>query len=307
MTAHRRVLRAGLCGLVLGAGSFKCTSDSFATDDGGADGAADGASDVDLTGTAGHPCFPNQTCVGTLTCVSGVCVDVSSDAGDATTTPLPLLEWSFDGNGSNTGTVSGYPVTWTGNVSYVAGKFGPAAQFPSGAYGTVTSPANVLGIYAQYTISFWIKASTPESQSFFDFDNYTTSPYGGIKLSYADTTHFSLCASSESVAVLGGACASVAAPVVAAWHNVILRYDGTGTGSGHGAGIDVYEDDVLAFTLPNPALDPIFDPDELSHLSIGAGGLTMDEIRVYDATFTPAQQCTVVIGGTWNGAICTLP
>ena len=39
---------------------------------------------------------------------------------------------------------------------------------------------------------------------------------------------------------------------------------------------------------------------------IGAG-LALDDVRVYNSVFTPANQCTQIIGGTWSGSSWTLP
>jgi hypothetical protein len=43
----------------------------------------DAGPDVDLTGTEGHSCFPNDTCSAGLTCISKVCVNLDSGSSDA--------------------------------------------------------------------------------------------------------------------------------------------------------------------------------------------------------------------------------
>ena len=35
--------------------------------------------------------------------------------------------------------------------------------------------------------------------------------------------------------------------------------------------------------------------------------MTFDDVRIYNTAFSQADQCTVIIGGTWTGSACTLP
>lgn len=308
--------------MLLVAGFLRC-GETATNDDGG----TDAAPDADLTGTAGHACFANQTCFSPLTCVSNVCVDLSTldggtdaaadasdsgpdvaDASDASTVQ-PILQWSFENNGNNTGSTSGYALSLHGATSYVSGKLGQAAQFGSGAYASVAGMKGVLAIYAQYTISFWLYVDAPNaSNAFFDFENRTTAPYGGVQIAYPSASTFSFCVASTSNPYISGSCASSTGPATASWHNVILSYAGTGTGAGQGAALDVFVDDVLAKTIANDtANDPIFSSGISDTLYVGAPGFTLDEIRIYATTFTQDLQCTTVIGGTWNGSSCTLP
>src|SRR5262249_40797230 len=120
----------------------------------------------------------------------------SGGTGGTSTGPTPLLYWALDGNGTNTGSVAGYPLVLNGSATYVAGKFGQAAQFNAGAYGLVTGSARaVLGIYAQYTISFWVSATTaPDANgAVLSFENRSTAPYGGIQLYYSSNTTVGMC------------------------------------------------------------------------------------------------------------------
>ncbi len=65
-------------GLVAVLGLVRCVGDT------GGSG-KDAGPDVDLTGTEGHACFPNQTCDPGLTCISSVCVNLDSGSGEAGT------------------------------------------------------------------------------------------------------------------------------------------------------------------------------------------------------------------------------
>lgn len=221
----------------------------------------------------------------------------------------PLLWWTFDGDGTNTGTVAGYPLSLTGAVTFVAGKFGQAARFGAGAYGMVQGSARaVLGVYPQYTISFWVNAtSSPDTaHPFFDFYNPTTEPYGGIRLGYASSVLFSRCVATSSNREL--VCVNETGLDVGRWRNVIIRYAGTSTISGGGASVEIYFDGHMAGRDPNDANnDPVFNPGVSDVLSIGSGGIMLDDVRIYNTVFTVADQCTEVIGGTWDGTACTLP
>jgi hypothetical protein len=196
-------------------------------------------------------------------------------------------------------------------VPFVAGKVGSAAQFSNSAYGVVQGSARaVLGVYPQYTISLWVNVSTsPDTQhAYFDINNRSVAPYGGIQLSVFSATQSSICAASTSNPYLTGSCPIYTGLTSGAWHNVIVRYAGTGVSAGQGANVEVYHDDVLVETVANDsANDPVFSQGIIDTLYIGSGGVTLDEIRVYNNVFTVANQCTQIIGGTWTGAACTLP
>ena len=249
-------------------------------------------------------------CSGTGTCVVSMTTATSVTAAFNSTLPTPLLYYTLDTSGAQTGSLAAYPLTLSGNVTFSTGKIGGAALFGSGAYGSVQGSARaVLGAYAQYTISFWVNATAPSTtNAFFDFDNRSAAPYGGLQLSYVSATQFSLCASSTTSSYLTGSCPVFAAPATGAWHNVIIRYAGTGTGAGQGAPVQVYEDDVLTTTIANDsANNPVFNPGISDTLSIGTAGMSLDDVRIYNSTLSQGDQCTVIIGGTWNGSACTLP
>jgi hypothetical protein len=268
--------------------------------------AAAPSSSTTFMGWSGALCSgPSTTCMFTLTAAGSVTATFVP-AG-----PTALLQWPLDGSGTNTGSTAGYALTLTG-ATYVAGKSGQAASFGSAAsYGTVSGSARaVLAAYPQYTISLWVNlsASVSTTSSFLDFDNRSTAPYGGIQLSAFSTTQLSMCVSTTTSSYLTGSCPIFNGPALNSWHNIILRYAGTGTGAGQGAGVDVYIDDVLVKTVANDANNnPVFNAGMLDTLYMGTGGMLLDDVRIYNSVFTVANQCTQIIGGTWNGSACTLP
>jgi hypothetical protein len=244
------------------------------------------------------------TCMLTLTAAA------SATANFVPAAPTPLLYWPFDGSNANTGSTAGYSVTLNGS-SYVAGKVGQAVSLATGGYGIVSGSARaVLAAYPQYTISFWINLtpSVTTSAAFLDFNNRSTAPYGGIQLGIASASQMSICVATTTSSYLTGSCPVFTSPAASSWHHMILRYAGTGTGTGQGAGVDVYIDDVLVKNVPNDANNnPVFNAGMPDTLYLGSGGMMLDDVRIYNTVFTVANQCTQIIGGTWNGTSCTLP
>jgi hypothetical protein len=57
----------------------------------------------------------------------------------------------------------------------------------------------------------------------------------------------------------------------------------------------------------NNATSTIFNSTQSDQLTVGQTSMTIDDVRIYNQVFTQAQQCTVIIGGTWSGSACTLP
>lgn len=82
-----------------------------------------------------------------------------------------------------------------------------------------------------------------------------------------------------------------------------------GTGSGEGGPVSVYVDDVLKLTKANDGSNnPVFTPTGIPDVMyVGGNGALMDDVRIYDVVFSPAGQCTYVVGGVWSNGACTLP
>jgi hypothetical protein len=234
------------------------------------------------------------------------------DAGAALTatftpTPVPIFDWSFDNTGVNTGSVAGSPMTGVA-TTYQPGKVGMALSFGSGGYATAPNVRTSLATKPKVTIALWFyETARLSSQAFLYLLQRTTAPYGGVSLNDS-AAGISVCAATTTNSLLGGSCQNFAPPPLFSWHHYIIRYDGTGLGAGQGAAVDVYLDDVLMVTQPNDAANnPVFNPGIYDPMTIGGGGTLMDELKIYDQVFTVAQQCTLVIGGTWTGSSCTLP
>lgn len=236
-------------------------------------------------------------------------VDAAPDAPpDAPSGPTPRLYWSFDNNLNNAGALTGYTIVAPAGISYAAGKSGMGIQFANNQYAYSDGMHTSLETYAKVTIAFWLKEpGNVQGTAFWDNNNRGTSPYGGVQLGLTNT-NLSACVSTSTASFLGGSCLGFTMPSANTFHHWIMRYDGSGTGAGQGAPLQIYVDDVLVHTRANDANNnPIWNPGAPDRMTLGASGAIIDELKIYNQVFTTAEQCTYVIGGSWNGATCNLP
>lgn len=222
--------------------------------------------------------------------------------------PVPQLLWTFEGNLNQSGNLTGYTMTGTGN-SFTTGKFGMALLFGTGGYTQTPGMHTSITTYAQSTIAFWMKEpGNVASQAIWDCNNRGPStPYGGMQFGLSSNTT-SLCVSTTTNSFLGGSCNGFATPSANTWHHWIFRYDGTGTGAGQGGSVEVYVDDVLVHTRPNDAQNnPVWNPGAPDIMTLAGNGVALDDLRIYNQVFTVAEQCMYIVKGTWTGSACTLP
>jgi hypothetical protein len=235
---------------------------------------------------------------------------VDSKMVDAPSGPMPLVQWQFEGNTNNTGSISGYALMTPAGASYTTGKVGMAISFGAGQYANLTTGMRLLlGSLPKVTIAFWLKEpGTLNSAAVFDVINRTTSPYGGVQLGFASNMS-SLCVSTTTNMLLTAGCGGATTPLANAWHHWIIRYNGTSTATGGGGPTEIYVDGVLAFTRMNDtANNPVFTSTGIPDgLSVGASNTMLDDLRIYNSTYDLATQCTAIIGGAWTGTACTLP
>ena len=72
--------------------------------------------------------------------------------------------------------------------------------------------------------------------------------------------------------------------------------------------VSIYLDAVLKLTVPDDlSNDTVFGSGISDTLYIGGNGAFMDDLRIYDRVFTPAEQCVRIINGVWDGSGCILP
>lgn len=229
---------------------------------------------------------------------------------DAPAGPMPVIYWAMDGNVNNSGTLTGYSLTTPAGISYVPGKFGMAANFAIGQYAYTDGVRASLGGYADVTIGMWMKEpGNVQGTAFLDCINRQTAPYGGVQMGLTSSS-VSVCVSTTSSSLLTGNCNGFTAPSPNVWHHWLVRYDGTGTGTGQGGATEFYIDDVLVLTRANDSSNnPVFSPTGISDRFYpgGAGNTQVDDVRVYNQVFSREDQCTYVMRGTWTGSACTPP
>lgn len=222
--------------------------------------------------------------------------------------PGPILWYRFEGDTTNTGSLSGYALTFS-NASFDAGKVGQAISFGSNGYAFVAGMKSVLGALPLVTVGFWNYESAAANRNYWDVSNRFAAPYGGISFfELTSPTNIGVCVSNAIAAYVTGSCPVIAAPSSGAWHHWIISNVGSGPGSGAGGEVNIYLDDVLALTIDNLSFsDPVFNSGISDTLYIGGNGSLMDDLRIYDRVFTPEEQCARIIGGAWTGSNCTLP
>jgi Concanavalin A-like lectin/glucanases superfamily/CARDB len=247
----------------------------------------------------------------------GVLVDetdtvVESDEGNnfisgRLTVVAPLLRYPFDGDAANAAALPGYDGDLT-NAEFLPGKVGQAIKFDgSGTTGVVfPGSGDLFARGARWTISFWFREDTLKASSWlWSFRSRPGGTTGWETYHGIDPSILTTCSGASQ-------CFSFPSPAAGVWHHLLYRYDAPS--AQQGAPVDIYVDGVLAGQVPNPAQVPLAGAAGADirfgnfQASSAAGGIAyVDELRVYPFVFTDADQCTVVIGGTWDGASCSLP
>jgi hypothetical protein len=226
--------------------------------------------------------------------------DPSPAEASVSLTSAPLLHYTFDAGTANAGALSGYHGT-SGAVTYPAGRIGNAIKFDGSATTgtTLAGTGALLGRDHEWTIGFWFREDVPKANTaLFDFrwmGGWET--YHGV-----NTTSLPTCSP--------GGCFSFPA-VYGVWRHLLYRYDGESATVG--GPLEIWLDGVLVGTIANPDAVPL-TADQLYDIRLGVetayddGGLFLvDDLRVFNRVFAPAEQCTAVIGGTWTGTSCTMP
>lgn len=252
-----------------------------------------------------------RSCSVVVAGVLAACGAVSrpSDEGASDAAPAsagPALHWALDGTLDSAGALRGFALTVPGGVEFVPGKVGSAARFADGQLAQVSGMRAALATSPEVTIAFWLRApGSLRHQRVLDFINASAAPYGGLTLSVTGPG-VALCVATASAATLG-ACTTAWTPSADTWHHWIVRYDGRGLGAGEGGAIELYIDGALAGVQANDAAnDPVWNPGMPDVLALQVANTQLDDVRVYDRVMTMAEQCTELIGGTWDGR-CALP
>lgn len=218
-----------------------------------------------------------------------------------------LLHYAFDGDATNSGPLSGYDGTVT-SVTFPAGKSGQAIKF-DGTAGTGATLTGTSEVFARggsdWTISLWFREDQKQPESLlWDF----RAPARGWQ-TYHGTEELP---DQRMITCSDGGCFSFISGE-GAWHNIVYRYDGVSATVG--GPVQIFVDGMLTGELPNTGSLPLVGAGvtdiRLGNLAatsiLGPSVFYVDDFRIYNVVFTPQDQCTVVVGGTWNGTTCTLP
>jgi hypothetical protein len=209
--------------------------------------------------------------------------------------PAPILHYTFDDTLDNAGSLgAGYAGHGTG-YSFDAGKVGTAIQFDKTRESGVVLPTQVpLSSDVAYTIGFWFR-----EDSVWNSDPYTQYLFDSRGNGGFQTYHGA--GGNESLTTCSAAGCQGLGYAVGVWHHLIYRYDG----ANGDAPLELFIDGKLAATLP--ASDVYFSTTQKSVVIGTRTNMMIDDLRVYDAALSDAQQCEVVIGGTWTSGRCDLP
>ncbi|QQR91724.1 MAG: hypothetical protein IPJ88_08465 [Myxococcales bacterium] len=231
-----------------------------------------------------------------------------------------VLYYPFDGDASNQSNVdnpSNYDGTET-TVSYVGGMKGQALKMDPNETDSKVDLANTSDVMSRaeaYTIALWFRedqviTGTNPGKFLIDFRSSTA----GCESYHGASASLTTCCSGvdgSGTKVLSD-CSSVSSTFMpeGAWHHLILRYAGTSTTYGDGADIEIYMDGILQTSIPNIDGALVFAGTQ-NDLTIGGATTNyyVDELEIHNRVYTDEEQCTQLIGGTWDGGGggCTLP
>ena len=221
-----------------------------------------------------------------------------------------ILRYPLDGNGVNAGGLAPDYGAIVGTASWVKGRYDSAPQFDGSPTGGIRIPGvdTLFTLSSEWTIAFWFREDSAVQNTML-FELRATDADGNNR--GWETYHGAYGGATLTTCSAAG-CGSFAAPV-GVWHNMVYRYAGPSTSTG--GPLEIWLDGALVATLPNDNHVPL-----MTHVSpelrlgyrgpFGVNGeygkFAFDELRVFDRVFTPAEQCTQVSYGTWNGSSCTV-
>jgi hypothetical protein len=231
-------------------------------------------------------------------------VDPTPASSNVTVTAAAVLHYAFSGNVVNGGSLAGVPAGALTNGAFVLGKVGQAIKLDgtASAKAVLTGSKDVLVKDYEWTIGVWFREDSPlqTSVGLVDFRGSDAGwhTYHGVTSSLVTT-----CSDAG--------CASFATPAAGGWHHLLYRYDGVSLTAG--GAIQIFLNGVEVAVIPNASALPLIRAGIVDLVLGNFAGTTnasrfyVDELKAFNRVFTTAEQCTIVIGGTWTGTACTLP
>jgi len=200
----------------------------------------------------------------------------NNDAANYSVLEYPAAYFEYDG--SLTPTISG-------------GYAGGAAEFAAAA--TFANAAQPLSSGFSYAVSIWIYDPGGDGAAT-AWQNMTNNS-AGCRIAVTASTVSGDHATMTCVDGFGAQLGAIAGSLSPGWNNLSLQYYGGSTGS-----VDFYVNGNPAGTVSNPMKYNLFPANQSMKVGPNAG-FPVDELRVYNTTFSSPALCTAVIRGTWNG------
>ena len=229
-----------------------------------------------------------------------------------------LLHYSFDDHLLNQGALGPTHDGVASSVTFVDGLSGRALRFAGTAGSFLQLPGSAAAInpHPAVTIALWFRdpAGGTGGSSLIDFRGTVPAPAPPLGAALGCQTDRLGASPGQWMTCCGTGTPGIDACtetgyLVDRWHHLILRHAGTSTTAGGGADLQIYLDGRPAGVVADPGGTPFFS-DLSDDLLLGAySRLLIDELRVYDRVFSEAEQCTSLLGGSWDGSAraCQLP
>lgn len=217
----------------------------------------------------------------------------------------PLLEYLFDGDVRNTGTLGADFDGISHDTGFVPGVHGEGAVVGVPSWVELPGSASVLSGAEELTIALWVAPDfAPGGHPILDCRSF----YRGLHTYHGvyDDTRLTTCFGAGHPAVGPGGCASFDG--AAGWHSLVYRWRGTGTA------VELFWDGRRVAELSDGSDFEIFasgtNDIRLGHHNMGSGwgpaAHVVDELGVYDRAFDDRDQCVNVVGGRWCAGSCVV-
>lgn len=218
----------------------------------------------------------------------------------------PLLDYAFNGDGQNRGTLGAKYDAVVNGASFVAGRHGQAVVVGDPGWVELPGTSELLQSLPALTIALWVKVDWgPLSSPIIDcrsFDEGFHTYHGA----YNDTV-LTTCFGTGDGDPFGGCRSFSAAPC--GWHQLVYRQRSPSDP------VELFYDGVQQATLAadpsyvmfGPSVDDIWLGRDHGGSDWQGGSHRVDDLRVYGQAFSDQDQCTHVFGGRWCGGQCFPP
>lgn len=217
--------------------------------------------------------------------------DASPAAASWTSTRGLVLHYTFDDTLRNSSALGKDHDGDGGGFGFVQGRFGEAIAFTDGLVKLRNTIAPLSNDEA-YTLAMWVREPKlpvdNEVRKLFDFFD----PKGGI-IAYRESSfdyELRISYGTKEAMVEKG----YATLITEGWRHVILEYRDAG------ADVSVWLDANFVASIKNTTGSHVFTGAQLPDLLVGENSQFMiDDLQVYNRTFTQKDKCEVIMRGLW--------